>query len=468
MSVLEDVFKASALDKETHTAQRKELYSKDKSLLLQTDTVISPENISSAENGRLTIQYKSTDYECFYYKKDSSDRLYVILNGARNENEPLPILKRWTYYSYIDGTVLNIADPMLRLYDGLMLGWYYGDESFCYVNRIVELVKIVAHRLGKKEIIFFGSSGGGYAALLAACNCMGSTAVVINPQIKLSIYEDEKRYSFEEITGTDLNINDRFSRNFLPELIKESTESRFIFIENMNSEEDMVQINTVCEQHGVAPGYGLNRLGRNTLVWIYDAQAEKPHNAQDFPIMFFAVEYLYEHFYDAEKLKDLYLIFGEFWAEHFDNEQKLKELKKLKEDKKKLGGTSVIAVYDEAEHTVSEINVQSGHYEIEASDSIWNNVCVCEKLSKNKLYKIKISNPVLSEGQDEYSLTIRDNATNELLMDITLPAGKSRTVVISTKKHSHSAKLKLYSGIAGKTEGISLKADVSVYEIVIK
>ena len=70
MSVLEELYNGSGLDKEAHTAQRKELYSKDKSLLQDKGVVISPENIDVAENRRLTIQYDNTDFECFLYRKD--------------------------------------------------------------------------------------------------------------------------------------------------------------------------------------------------------------------------------------------------------------------------------------------------------------------------------------------------------------------------------------------------------------
>ncbi|MBQ8790724.1 MAG: hypothetical protein IJZ51_05390 [Ruminiclostridium sp.] len=469
MSVLEDVFKGSGLDKDTHIAQRRELYSKDKSLLQDKNIVISPENIDTAGNGRLTLQYDNTDFECFLYRKDSSDKLYVLFSGARKRGAEPPVFARWSYYNYTEGTILNIADPMFRDFDDLELGWYYGDNDSCYVNKIARLARIVATKLGKKEIIFFGSSGGGFAALLAACNCVGSTAIALNAQIKPVLWAYRKK--FEAITGMSLTVRDGFFRNNLPELIKESVYSRFIIIDNMYSENDKLQMASLCDQYGTSVQYGLNKISDNVLAWVYDAdrgEEHTPHSALDFPMMFFAIEYLYEHFDDCEKLKDLFLIFGEFWAEHFDNEQKLKELKKLKEDKKKFGGTSVISVYDESEHTVIERIVQSGSCEIEASDSIWNNKCVCDELCKNKLYKIKIINPVLSQGHNQYSLTIRDNATNELLMDITLPAGKSRTIVINTEKHSHSAKLKLYSGIAGKTEGISLKADVDIYEIAVE
>lgn len=480
MSVLEDVFKGSGLDKETHIARRKELYNKDKSLLKNKDIVILPENIDTAENGRLTIRYKNTGYECFYYRKDTSDRLYVFFSGARKTGGVLPILKRWTYYSYIDGTLLNIADPMFRDFDDLKLGWYYGNDEVSYVNRIAELVRIVADKLGKKEIIFFGSSGGGFAALLAACNYAGSTAVVINPQIKPALWSYGKR--FQSVTGMDLTVKDAFSRNHLPELIKESVCSKFVIINNVYSDEDKLQIDAMCKTFGQEVEYGLNRLGENVLVWMYDAEHEVPHNAMEYPMMFFAIDYLGRHFDDVEQLSDLYLIFGEIWTEHwnkirladvtpqFDGPEIPKakpEMPNEKEDKG-TGKISVIADYSDDDCSVTQKLVKSEHYSIKASDNIWNNRYVFDEIKKNTIYKIVVRNSVMTGPHNKFTLAMRDVANNSLAMNATLTAGENRTLIINTENLSGNARLKLYSGIAGKAQGISLEADVAIYEITIK
>lgn len=465
MSVLEDLFEGSGLDRKNHIELRKKLYAKDKSLMVHTDVIISPEDIDTACSGRLVIRYKGVDYETVFNRKDTSDRLYIILNGARNTGDSLPIHKRWSYYNYIDGTMLNIADPMLRDYDNkLRLGWYYGNSDVCYVNRIVDIARIAAVKLVKKEIIFIGSSGGGYAALLAACNCMGSTAIAINPQIQLSLWN--YRETFEEVTGMSLTERDKFCRNHLPELIKESVNSKFMIINNMYSKEDIEQINTVSERFGKEIAYGVNKLSNNVLVWMYDADNKPFHNAQDYPTMFLAIDYLYRHFAEAERLKELYLIFGEFWAEHWNTASQLNELKQLKANKSKSNGVSLITIYDETNHSVEYKVVKKEHCTIEATDNIWNNKCVYDGISKNKLYKIEINNPELSAQQNEFTLLIRENVTNELLLNVTLPAEKNRSLVISTDRLSHKAKLKLYSGVVGKANGISLEADIAVYEII--
>ncbi|MBQ8790725.1 MAG: hypothetical protein IJZ51_05395 [Ruminiclostridium sp.] len=473
MSVLEDVFKGSGLDKETHIAQRRELYSKDKSLLQDKNIVISPENIDTAENGRLTLQYKSTDYECFYYRKDTSDKLYVVFNGARKTGAELPVLKRWTYYSYIDGTLLNIADPMFRVHDKVKLGWYYGDDEDCYASRIAELAKIVAAKLGKKEIIFFGSSGGGFAALLAACNCVGSTAVVINPQIVPALWSYGK--AFENLTGMSLTARDKFCRNHLPELIEESVYSKFLIINNMYSEEDNMQIDAMCRQFGKNVEYGMNKPSKNVLIWMYDAEHENPHFAMDYPMIFFAIDYLARHFDEAEQLSELYLIFGEMWSEHWqkiyasDVTPQLDTPPVPKEnDSKGAGKVSVIADYAEGNSSLIQRLIAFEHCRVEATDSIWNNKCIYDRLQKNKTYKIEVENSVLSGAQEKFTLSMRDSANNELVMNFTLTAGENRAIIINTGNLSHSAKLKIYSGIVGKTQGVSLEADVSIYEIIVE
>ena len=34
------------------------------------------------------------------------------------------VFSRWSYYKFLNGSMLNIADPMLELYPELKLGWY--------------------------------------------------------------------------------------------------------------------------------------------------------------------------------------------------------------------------------------------------------------------------------------------------------------------------------------------------------
>lgn len=59
----------------------------------------------------------------------------------------------------MNGSILNIDDPMCKLNRKLELGWYYGTETENYCDYVVDIVEIFAKQNGFKDIVFFASSG---------------------------------------------------------------------------------------------------------------------------------------------------------------------------------------------------------------------------------------------------------------------------------------------------------------------
>ena len=220
---------------------RMDSFQYDENLLIDTDIKLNFHDFKNAPNGRFFIPYKNIDFDCLFKKNHESNRLYVLFSGARQENMP-PVFTRWSYCMYVNGSMLNIDDPMCKLNQKLELRWYYGTETESYCDYIVEIVEEFAKQNGFKDIVFFSSSGGGYAALYCACKLDGSMAVAINSQFDLSSYS----YAgvIEKITGLNLNKEDKFRRNNLSELIVNADYSKFLLIENCESQPDMVQLNS--------------------------------------------------------------------------------------------------------------------------------------------------------------------------------------------------------------------------------
>ena len=296
---------------------RIDLFQYDKNLLVDTGIKLNFGEFKNAPDGRFVIPYKTIDFDCLFKRDHVSSRLYVVFSGARPANSP-PVFKRWSYYKYMNGSMLNIDDPMCKLNRELILGWYYGTETESYCDYIVEIVDIFAKQNGFKDIVFLSSSGGGYAALYCACKIDGSMAVAINPQIDLS----SSFYSsaFEEITGLNLNAEDKFGRNNLCKLIANADHSKFLLIENCESSGDMEQLynllsklNSQMDVH-----YGLSELKKNIICWIYQAKDAMAHDAQEYPAIFFGMEYLIDHFNDAERMHDFILLLNELWFDRYE------------------------------------------------------------------------------------------------------------------------------------------------------
>ncbi len=142
--------------------------------------------------------------------------LFVMFHAAFDRTKAaLPVFARWSYGKVLGGHVLSVCDPTLYLDDELRLGWYVGSRYadpmqvlLATANRVRELLDLAGDR-----VVFYGSSGGGFAALRAAASCRFGRAVVINPQTEITAY-------FETFVS-------RFAKVFAPEWTPQECRDRY-------------------------------------------------------------------------------------------------------------------------------------------------------------------------------------------------------------------------------------------------
>ncbi|HDX8346528.1 TPA: hypothetical protein RQM99_002939 [Aeromonas dhakensis] len=139
---------------------------------------------------------------------DESRTLIVIFNGAINrEIRQPPVFQRNSWLEHIPHNVLLISDGTVEINDSLELGWYMGKAGSDYHLSIATLVSKIAQELNidNESIIFYGSSGGGYASIILSTLIIGSRAISINAQFILSNYEKKDVYNkFIHDTGHDV------------------------------------------------------------------------------------------------------------------------------------------------------------------------------------------------------------------------------------------------------------------------
>lgn len=295
--------------------------------LLKANRVIELDNIQSIPNGTFVTKYKEVEFECFFYYKESAP-LYVFLNGALMQNMP-PQFSRWSYYTFAKGSILNISDPMYRLYSGLPLGWYYGNKEMNLRVCVAGLVQKIAHILNipNERIVFWGSSGGGAATFECSSYIEGAKAVAINPQIVLADHHHST--TFMDITGNDVRIQDKWHRENALYFLKTSKNKRVLII-NIRSDIDMQQLEHVCVEMELRVKYGIN-VFENLIIWLYDCECgpyHAAHSCLENYCVFFAMEALIGHFDDKiwlEKHESAYRLINEFWYVHWKSEKRLRE-----------------------------------------------------------------------------------------------------------------------------------------------
>lgn len=139
-----------------------------------------------------------------------SDTTICFFHGAIENHFTLPILSGLGISDGVDSNRVFVSDPSLVIDDQLFLAWYAGNfYQDDLQDKISAILAKVTESLGSKRLIFFGGSGGGFAALYFASRFPNSYAIVFNPQTDISRYKrmavrDFAEKSFLlEATGND-------------------------------------------------------------------------------------------------------------------------------------------------------------------------------------------------------------------------------------------------------------------------
>lgn len=143
----------------------------------------------------LIILSNNVKYE-FILNIKNSDKLLVIGSGAlpldyreKFLNRPLFHRISWEF----ENSVIYYNDPTRYLNKELVGGWGLGTMENWYLNEISNIIKIIANKIFKytnekekfKNIIFYGSSMGGFMSLQLSILIKNSTAIAEIPQLDL-------------------------------------------------------------------------------------------------------------------------------------------------------------------------------------------------------------------------------------------------------------------------------------------
>ena len=351
------------------------------------------EVIKNIRSERFSLWHRGILWNCFLNQK-AGDLLLVILNGRR-KNSKIEF-KRWSWHPFVEGTLLNIDDPMIQQHEGLELGWYFGTDEVDYCDYVVEIVRSFAEKIKANGVIFYGSSGGGTAAIRCAAKYNGSISITINPQLYLSAHKYAE--SFQKITHLDLK-NDAWQRENLVKYISaENTESKHIICINRKSEDDRIQLGHLLKNCN-AIDIGLHSIGDNCILWLYDAKWYKPHSAQEWPAMFLAIMNLAENFWhsNAIQLKKMYAneyrIYSYLWEDHYEGLENLEKSKKIL-------------------RAINEIDIKHKELSFEIEQSLFSETEIVILPSKSKFNRYKV--PVELKSNSLYFVEIRQENNIEI------------------------------------------------------
>ena len=136
---------------------------------------------------KLKVTHNNIEYDFIIKLSSRNKNLIAFGSGAFSRDRTTssgklikpPYIHRWSWYKYFDESFIAYADPMFYLDDELTLGWYVGEKDW-YLEIISIIIKKICinQNIADENILFFGSSGGGFSSIGLACLIKDSKALV--------------------------------------------------------------------------------------------------------------------------------------------------------------------------------------------------------------------------------------------------------------------------------------------------
>ena len=187
---------------------------------------------------------------CFIIKFSSKNNNLICFGpGAheRNINKP-PYFDRWSWFSHFEESTLAYADPMFFLDDKLRIGWFTGGKKWD-LKILSEIIQELSRnqRILNDNILFYGSSGGGYVSIALGTLIKNSKVLVNNPQIFL------------------MNFDKKTLKTLFNLLEKELKCKRQNIVENLQYRFNLIEL-FKKEQYSPSITYYLNILSENDIT----------------------------------------------------------------------------------------------------------------------------------------------------------------------------------------------------------
>lgn len=143
---------------------------------------------ASLADGRLAVAHSPYPVD-FHFRDSASNTIVVSFHGAALKTVSLPWHAGRSVMSTVPSKWLAISDPSLLIDEDLKLAWFAGSKHQPRLQSFVaEAISEIMRKVGAEHAIFFGSSGGGFAALEMSRRFPGSLAIPMNPQTSIGKY----------------------------------------------------------------------------------------------------------------------------------------------------------------------------------------------------------------------------------------------------------------------------------------
>lgn len=244
-------------------------------------------------NGQNRINFNTKDvvFEALFIPNSVCSRKLFVFFSAGGRSKPDTVFQSWSWSKSLDGDVLCLEDPTYKKLlseesKRVVTGWYFGDDEISYLEILSKFILKIRSLVGYTDIVFCGTSAGAYASLWLADSIKGTSAIAVNPQIRISKWNQYKLYP--EIHKCE--ASDKYGRFDLSR-IKENLNSKFLILCNTGADdsEQIAYLNS-----GEIPKEGVSTVGNVMLMCLkseYRPNHAIVYSEEDFVLFYLLLKY---------------------------------------------------------------------------------------------------------------------------------------------------------------------------------
>ena len=274
------------------------------------------------------------------FSHDNKNFICMNPNLFDRECKNPPYFARWSWYKYFNESFIATADPMVfrndKMKGGMMIGvknQWYAETLSCIISKLAKNQNVI-----EDNILFFGSSAGGFISLCLATLIKNSKVLINNSQFNLKNYNkyvmnmifDAIAPTFEGLSNEEIMRKYGYRFNFTELIERENYAPYITYYVNVKSKSDKNQsIPFIQEYYDQKEFNGLN-------IIFYSEEKEKPHTPlpNDISIEFIRL-FAKNNLYNLKPNIQNKLINEEKYPKELEN--KIKELEnKIKELENKI------------------------------------------------------------------------------------------------------------------------------------
>jgi hypothetical protein len=188
-----------------------------------------------SNNDKIHYEYERIN---FLFNRDNDrecDNLIVFFHGSVPQFSNIKNVNRIVFrgynYHFDNADILSFSDGLMNVYSDYMIGWFLSTKKYNFDKIYREIMTYIFDKYKYKNILFTGTSGGGYPSIRYACY-YNKHALISNSQLYLEKY-NKKYMGFNKLKELVNNFDDEIIYESIEDIIEKNYPKKLIIYSNI-------------------------------------------------------------------------------------------------------------------------------------------------------------------------------------------------------------------------------------------